>query len=67
MNKDMIPEIEQELNKAIKLDPGYTQAYYLLGRYYTKIGDKDRAKVAYTKFSELKSNPEPSPFGLRRK
>jgi tetratricopeptide (TPR) repeat protein len=66
MNKDMIPEVEQELNKAIKLDPGYTQAYYLLGRYYTKIGDKDRAKVAYTKFNELKSKPEPSPFGLRR-
>ena len=66
MNKEPTPEIEQELNKAIKLDPGYTQAYYLLGRYYTKIGDKERAKVAFAKFDELKSNPVPSAFGVRR-
>ena len=66
MNKEPTPEIEQELNKAIKLDPGYTQAYYLLGRYYTKIGDKERAKVAFAKFDELKNNPVPSPFGVRR-
>ena len=66
MNKEPTPEIEQELNEAIKLDPGYTQAYYLLGRYYTKIGDKERAKVAFAKFDELKNNPVPSPFGVRR-
>ena len=30
-------EIEQHLKKAIELDPGYTQAYYLLGRYYSKV------------------------------
>jgi len=66
MNKDPTPEVEQELNKAIKLDPGYTQVYYLLGRYYAKIGDKEKAKAAYAKFDELKTNPVPSPFGVRR-
>jgi tetratricopeptide (TPR) repeat protein len=66
MNKEPTPEVEQELDKAIKLDPGYTQAYFLLGRYYTKVGDKEKAKVAYAKFNELKANPVPSPFGVRR-
>lgn len=66
MNKEATPEVEQELNKAIKLDPGYTQAYYVLGRYYTKTGDKEKAKVAFAKFDELKTNPVPSPFGVRR-
>ncbi len=66
MNGEPTPEVEQELNKAIKLDPGYTQAYYLLGRYYTKTGDKEKAKVAYARFNELKTTPVPSPFGVRR-
>jgi tetratricopeptide (TPR) repeat protein len=66
MNKEPTPEVELELDKAVKLDPGYTQAYYLLGRYYTKIGEKDKAKVAFAKFDELKTNPVPSPFGVRR-
>jgi tetratricopeptide (TPR) repeat protein len=66
MKKEPIPEIEQELNKAIELDPGYTQAYYLLGRYYSKAGDQERAKAAYAKFKELQNNPVPSRFGVRR-
>ena len=28
--------------------------------------DKEKAKVAYAKFNELKANPVPSPFGVRR-
>ncbi len=59
-------EVEQSLKRALDLDPGYTQAYYLLGRYYTKIGDKERAGQAFAKFDELKSNPVPSRFGIRR-
>ncbi len=66
LNKEASPEVEQELSRAIKLDPGYTQAYYLLGRYYTKTGDKERAQSAFARFNELKNNPVPSPFGVRR-
>jgi tetratricopeptide (TPR) repeat protein len=66
MKKDPTPEIEQELTRAVQLDPGYTQAFYELGRYYAKTGDQERAKAAYAKFNELKNNPVPSPFGVRR-
>jgi tetratricopeptide (TPR) repeat protein len=59
-------EVEQELTRAIQLDPGYTQAYYLLGRYYTKTGNKEKANAAFAKFEELRKTPQPSPFGLRR-
>jgi tetratricopeptide (TPR) repeat protein len=59
-------EVEQALERAIKLDPGYTEAYYVLGRYYTRIGDAERARTAFAKFGELRKNPVPSPFGLRR-
>jgi tetratricopeptide (TPR) repeat protein len=59
-------EIEQHLKKAIELDPGYTQAYYVLGRYYTISGDRDRAKEALAKFQELRKNPTVSPQGVRR-
>jgi tetratricopeptide (TPR) repeat protein len=59
-------EIEGELQRAIKLDPGYTEAYYALGRYYSRVGEADRARAAFAKFGELRKNPAPSPFGLRR-
>jgi tetratricopeptide (TPR) repeat protein len=59
-------EAEQALQQAIKLDPGYTEAYYLLARYYTKTGDQERAKRAFAKFEELRKNPVPSAYGLRR-
>lgn len=59
-------EVEQELLRAIQFDPGYTQAYYLLGRYYTKTGEKEKAKTAFAKFEDLRKTPQPSPFGLRR-
>jgi len=59
-------EIEQHLKKAIELDPGYTQAYYLLGRYYSKVGERDKAKEALAKFQELRKNPTVSPQGVRR-
>jgi tetratricopeptide (TPR) repeat protein len=59
-------EIEQHLLKAIELDPGYTQAYYLLGRYYSKAGEREKAKQALAKFQELRKNPTVSPQGVRR-
>ncbi|HYK89353.1 MAG TPA: tetratricopeptide repeat protein [Acidobacteriota bacterium] len=59
-------EVEQSLKRALELDPGYTQAYYLLGRYYTKVGDKEKAVKAFARFEELKNNPVPSRFGIRR-
>jgi tetratricopeptide (TPR) repeat protein len=59
-------EVKQELFEAIKLDPGYGDAYYLLARYYQKIGEAQRAKETFAKFEEVKKNPPPSPFGVRR-
>ena len=66
LRKDAGFEVEAALQRALKLDPGYTEAYYLLGRYYTRAGDKEKAKAAFAKFDELRKNPAPSPFGLRR-
>ena len=59
-------EVKQELMEAIRLDPGYGDAYYLLARYYQKTGEKQLAKDTFAKFEEIKKNPSPSPYGLRR-
>jgi tetratricopeptide (TPR) repeat protein len=60
------PEVKDALFAAIKLDPGYTDAFYLLARYYQKTGATERAKETFARFDELKKNPQPSPYGLRR-
>lgn len=60
------PEVKQELFTAVKLDPGYADAYYLLARYYQKTGEAQLAKEAFARFEEIKKNPAPSPYGVRR-
>jgi Tfp pilus assembly protein PilF len=52
--------------EAIKLDPGYGDAYYLLARYYQRTGESQLAKDTFAKFEEIKKNPTPSPYGVRR-
>jgi tetratricopeptide (TPR) repeat protein len=64
--KEASPEVKSALNEAIRLDPGYTEAVYLLARFYQKTGEAQRAKETFAKFDELKKNPAPSPYGLRR-
>jgi len=64
--KEASLEVKDALNQAIRLDPGYTEAYYLLARFYQKTGEQQLAKETFAKFDELKKNPAPSPFGLRR-
>ncbi|HEV2665742.1 MAG TPA: tetratricopeptide repeat protein, partial [Blastocatellia bacterium] len=59
-------EVKQELMEAIKLDPGYGDAYYLLARYYQKTGESQLAKDTFSKFEEIKKNPTLSPYGVRR-
>jgi tetratricopeptide (TPR) repeat protein len=59
-------EVKEALLVAIGLDPGYSEAYYLLARYYQKTGEEKLAKETFAKFDELKKHPIPSPFGLRR-
>jgi tetratricopeptide (TPR) repeat protein len=64
--KEASPEVKDELLTALKLDPGYGDALYLLARYYQKTGAGELAKETFTKFEEVKKNPVPSPFGVRR-
>jgi tetratricopeptide (TPR) repeat protein len=59
-------EVESELLKAIELDPGYTEAYYILANYYRKTGDRESALEALKKFQELRKNPVASTSGVRR-
>lgn len=66
MRKDADFEVEHALQRALQLDPDYPEAYFLLGRYYTKIGEKEKARSAFSRFEELKRNPQPSPYGIRR-
>lgn len=60
-------EVKQALMEALKLDPGYGDAYYLLARYYQKNGAEQLAKETFARFEEIKKNPAPSPYGVRRR
>jgi tetratricopeptide (TPR) repeat protein len=60
-------EVKEALLVAISLDPGYSEAYYLLARYYQKTGEERLSKETFAKFEELRKKPIPSPFGLRRR
>lgn len=64
--KEASPEVKQELLAAVKLDPGYADAYYLLARYYQKTGEAQLAKETFARFEEIKQDPAPSPYGVRR-
>ena len=64
--KEASLEVKDELLTALKLDPGYGDALYLLARFYQKTGAVELAKETFTKFEEVKNNPVPSPFGVRR-
>jgi tetratricopeptide (TPR) repeat protein len=64
--KGVEPEIEKSLQEALRLDPGYTEAYYLLARYYKKLGESQLASQALARFKDLKDHPLPSPYGLHR-
>jgi len=59
-------EVKQALLEAVRLDPGYSEAYYLLARYYRKSGENQAATQTLAKFRDLKSHPIPSPYGLPR-
>lgn len=59
--------VKEAALKAIRLDPGYAEAYYLLARYYRKSGENQSATQILAKFRELKSHPVPSPYGLPRR
>jgi tetratricopeptide (TPR) repeat protein len=59
-------DIEKLLQAAVELDPGYTEAYYLMGRYYQKVGERAKAQASFATFKKLKANPVPSPSGVRR-
>jgi tetratricopeptide (TPR) repeat protein len=60
------PGIERWLRQALRLDSGYAEAYYLLARYYKKLGENQMAEQILAKFKDLKDHPVPSPYGLRR-
>lgn len=64
--KEASLEVKDELLAALKLDPGYGDALYLLARYYQKTGAVELAKETFAKFEEIKKNPVPSLFGVRR-
>jgi len=59
-------EVKRALLAALRLDPGYSEAYYLLARYYRKSGDNQTSSKILAKFKDLKSHPIPSPYGLPR-
>jgi tetratricopeptide (TPR) repeat protein len=64
--KGATTEVKRALLDAVRLDPGYTEAYYLLARYYRKSGDNQASTEILAKFKDLKNHPIPSPYGLPR-
>jgi tetratricopeptide (TPR) repeat protein len=58
MGKDKVEIAIQNLDKAVSLNPSNSQAYLQLGRAHCLMGDPEKAKVNYRKYSELRpKNP----------
>ena len=49
-----------ELKTSLHLEPRMRQAYFLLGRTYTKLGHKEEADAAFRKLDELDRSAMPS-------
>jgi Flp pilus assembly protein TadD len=58
-------EVEQSLVEATRLDPAYSDAYYLLARYYQKTGQTELADQVLNKFRQLKKDT-PQSLDLQR-
>lgn len=50
-----------ELKASLKLEQQFKQAYFLLGRAYSKLGQQDESKAAFKKLDELNRAEIPSP------
>src|SRR3989442_10299047 len=48
-----------ELNEALRLEPRMKQAYFLLGRAYSKLGRQEEARAAIKKLDELNRSEVP--------
>jgi len=48
-----------ELRAALQFEPRMKQAYFLLGRAYTKLGHQDEANAAFKKLDELSRSEVP--------
>ncbi len=54
--KENLDRAEQELTRAIELNPEYANAYYVLGFVYDKKGQMERAKQAFEKVAQIDPN-----------
>jgi Flp pilus assembly protein TadD len=48
-----------ELNDALRLEPRMKQAYFLLGRAFSRLGRQEEAKAAIRKLDELNRSEAP--------
>lgn len=55
LDQQRIPEAVTQLNLAIQYNPRLEQAYYLLGRAYTRLGQKDKADATVKQFIALRA------------
>jgi len=43
----------ERLQQAVRFDPKFLSAYYLLGQAYLKVGEQQRSQEAFARFREL--------------
>jgi tetratricopeptide (TPR) repeat protein len=61
---DAVPEMKKELETAVRLDPGYADAYHLLGMAHARSGDMKQAIAAARKATELSPRNDMYAAGL---
>lgn len=54
-----IPKAQAILNDLLVRDPGYADAYYLMGNVKRQQGDEDGAKNAYGQYLRQSRSPDP--------
>ncbi len=60
LDQNRLDEAVNHLNMAVECNPRAEEAYYLLVRAYTKLGEKDKAKAMVERLIEVKKENRPS-------
>ena len=63
---DKVKEAVTDLDEAVQADPNSATAWSYRGQAYEKLGDKDKAKISYSRALAIRPRDDAAKNGLAR-